>query len=164
MPRVIEFIEHIDEIYYDTHTINLGSHISFFGNENIGDRHLTNLIIANQLNDKAIIFSLGVRLMGLTRDQEDPLLDHLLVSIEAGPRLHGPFPGNLLSTFRYINEEDEKNPVQTPGAFLPGFVLLRPLVVPSRTQFKMIISASEKLPAPVDVRAMAFSIKKRSCL
>lgn len=162
MPRVTGVKERYDKIYYDTHNIEAGQKISFFKDVDLYRcLHNTDVVIAGQFLDATVIFSFGVRLMGLTRDQEDVLLDDLMVQPVIRDKVFGPFPGSVLSTLRYVNEDDEADPVKDPVFFLPGYVLLRPLLVSSRQTFRMDISASGNFPASLLVRAMVFTMHTR---
>ena len=127
------------------------------------------------------IAGFGLRVLDTTQEQEQPLLDHLELWCRLG-RMgshgeHGPFPGTILSTFRTIVEpllitgeyaqtvraagRPAANHQQMAWATMPGYVLLRPIIVPVRMLAKLVITADKQLPRPCAVRALVFGLRTK---
>jgi hypothetical protein len=147
------------------------SRIDFFHSPFIGDFRRTNLDYPGLLGRRenaTIIFSLGLRIMGLSRDEEDRLLDRFIVEPTVGDKPMGRYPGNVLSTLRYINEDrpdredpkDEKG-YKSVGGFLPGYILLKPWVIPVCQSFRVTVSLSTTLERSYDVRVLVFTLMTR---
>ena len=165
MPRFYGVRERRDKCFYDTHIMEPGQELRFMGYPDcqVGEYHRTNMEVVGQLasDQTAIIFAIGLRLIGLSRDEEDLLLDHFMVTPSIGYHSYGPYPGNVCSTLRYVNEEDAADPIDKPRAYLPGYVLLRPLIIPARQNFALWISAAKTLPQTVNARGMVFTLQSR---
>ena len=163
MPRLHGCVERRDKCYYDTHTMEPGQELRFMRDCKIGEYHHTNMEVRGQLvSDQTVfIFAVGLRLIGLSRDEEDLLLDHFIVTPCIGDHPFGPYPGSVCSTLRYVNEEDAADPIDEPKAYLPGYVLLRPLCIPVRQNFALVINAAKTLPRTVTARGMLFTLQQR---
>jgi len=155
MPRVIGMREIVDRVIYDTHRIEPGQSIFFFGAAEVGDRHRTNMLCRGMLpgGQTATVCALGLRILGATRDEEDALLDHFTMGFALMDRMHGNYPGSVLSTLRNLSEV-EVDLDNHPGLFLPGYVLQRPIVIPTRAAFYVEVCAATSLPGAVHVRAI----------
>jgi hypothetical protein len=137
-----------------------GQEIRFLDtSSSIGKYHRTNMQLRGQLasNQTMTVCAVGLRLIGLSRNEEDPLLDHFMVTVSIGDHPYGPYPGNVCSTLRHVTAD----PIDEPHAYLPGYVLLRPLVIPIRMNFALVISAAKTLPRAVNVRGMLFTLNTR---
>lgn len=169
MPKVAgyKYRERLDLTLFDTHVMVPGQELSFFASENsLGDPHRTNMEQARVLvADKTFfVMSIGLRILGTTRDEEDALLDFFVVEAVIGETEYGGRPGSVCSTMRYVDEDDEHDPLQSDQrlVFLPGYVLQRPLVIPVRMNFLLRVLASKDLPTTRPrVRGIMFGLLSR---
>jgi hypothetical protein len=106
------------------------------------------------------LLALGLRLLNLTREQEDGLLDHFIVTPILGDRPYGERPGSLLSTMRHTLEDETVDP---DNALLttPGYILLMPIIVPVRMQFWVDVEVKAPLPRTVSARVLTFGCSVR---
>lgn len=178
MPRIAGVQERYDKVHYDTHLMEAGQKIDFMGGPlSIQDpeiEHRTSLQIAGQLNRDLtyVILSIGLRMFGTTRDEEDRLLDYFTVTPRIGDRPYGPYPGSVCSTMRFLAEEEptipeDLNPKETIidcttcRSYSPGYIFLKPMILPVRQCFALEISASPHLPEATVVRGMVFGLNTR---
>lgn len=92
--------EHLDHHLYDTVMVEEASSYRLFGGEGRGDRWLTNMREPYQLQDPFSVLGLGLRLLGLTRDEEDSLLDFFRVELWINDLPRCDVSGRLLSLQR----------------------------------------------------------------
>lgn len=157
MPRLHGVLERNDHVLFDTHRMEPGQVIRAFGADcPLGDGSRTNMRLPGYMaaDQTLTILAIGLRIVGTTRDQEDPLLDHFRARLLLNGREYGPWPGSLLSTLRYANEEDqihinalgdgedEVSPERIRRFFIPGHVLQRPIAVPTRMRFELEVAAA----------------------
>ena len=151
-----------DRCFYDTHKMEPGQQVDFLGADcNIGECHRTNMEGRYVSKHRpTIIHAFGLRILGLSRDEEDPLLDHFFVAPTLGDTPYGGlWPGILCSTLRHASEEHADDPPDDPTAYLPGKRLSLPITVALRQSFSLYVTAAKTLPRAVDVRAMAFALE-----
>lgn len=177
--------ERREVVLYDTHKVWPGQRTCYFGNTNVGDRTKTNMQIGNCLaSDRTFtIMAIGVRLLGKTRAQEDLLLDYLHSELVIGDK---PYEDNLGSRYSMLRRADsqksleqleeetqtkfdlttdwveanDKNKDNLP-AFLVGYSLATPLVIPIRQSFSFAIHPGKETPEVLDVRVHLFGLQTR---
>lgn len=178
MPRLKDVIERRDKCHYDTHLMEAGQSIRFLSKLDTGLEsrlgHRNTLQVAGQLTTDLtyVILSIGLRLFGKTQDEEDALLDYFTVTPTLGDHPFGPYPGNVCSTLRFLEEKEPLPPEElepkntiidcnTCRSYSPGYILLKPLVLPVRQSFNLHVSASPLLPEATVVRGMVFGLASR---
>lgn len=177
MPRLSGLQERLDRVYFDTHLVGPNMRKRYFGADCSLDPAVTNIAYQRGVLHPELptfVFAIGLRLFGKTRDEEDRLLDQFQAELWIGDKPYGAIPGHLLSTFRYVNEEDEiamndlaRAEARECGAcdmrmaFLPGYVLQRPITIPVRQYMNLTVTADPALKAPLVVRAMLFTLLVR---
>ncbi|KKK77994.1 hypothetical protein LCGC14_2848010 [marine sediment metagenome] len=174
MPRIHSSREIRDCVYYDTHKMEPGQHLLFFDtNESIGDLNRCNLHTPGVLvlDQTVFLFSVGLRILGTTRDEEDPLLDQFIVIPTLRNKPQNELPGNVCSTLRYVNKDQAADPVDDPIAFTPGYMFKTQIIVPVRQHFSLHIYRAKRdaivSPAPagafgaLTVRAKLFTVVRR---
>jgi len=106
------------------------------------------------------IFALGLHVQKLDEHTELPVLEDLFARVKVGQHEYGEVPGHLCSTFRYVNEKDEVDPVENPFPYTPGYVFNTPIPIRKREPFSVIVRA-EVLPMPVrPLQVMLFTVQK----
>lgn len=154
MPRIIGVRERIDEVAVINRVVEPGQ---------TTDNDIT------RYDDAAYaVAGIGLRLLGKSREQEDRLLDHLSVRFRIADRPYGGWPGTILSTRRQVYEAVEYEPpkksvpdrlVRAARATMPGYILLRPIVVAVRMPFRVYIDADERLGQTVEARCVLFGLR-----
>lgn len=180
MPTLRGIRERFDNPIYDTELVEPGQNKRFFHRvHNRGDITRTNMQYPGQFpgDSTYIIGGIGLRLVGKSQEEEDLLLDHLFATVILGDKPYGPYPGNLCSTSRLLleSEEDaerhsrnaEKLGIERgtgfdrPMRLIPGYCLLRPLVIPVRQAYCVEVAAAEELPEAVTVRVILLGLRTR---
>ena len=170
MPRIKDYRKTRELVFYDTASMEPGQEREFMGfdaRDRVGNKRLTNLLspqLPSLKDEKTIIFAIGLRIMGTSRDEEDRLLDYFLIEPSIADRPYGPYPGSVCSTLRYVNEDAEADPTKEPMAFVPGYVLKEPLIIPALNVCWVRVLAAETLPKTCEVRVMLFTMHDRSRL
>jgi len=158
----------MDKIIFDTHQIEPGQTIKFLREDYTIKKgeHFTNMQISGMFSQDQTyrICGVALRLLNHTCFEEEPLLDHFMIKLYLGDKPYGPYPGNVCSTFRTIYDyelKDDKPVMHASHLTLPGYVLLRPMIVPVRMGFHLEVSASPQLPKAVVARAKLFGLFTR---
>jgi hypothetical protein len=128
------------------------------------DVHVSNNTAPGLIYDGTlVVMSLGLRLLGLTCDQEDVLLDHFVFDLIVGDKSQGPWPGTVCSTLRALREDAPTLPIPKEEAHLysPGYILKTPIIIPVKMGAGVLVEVSEKLPRPVSLRALLFTLHAR---
>lgn len=181
--ELYRYQERYDSVVYDTETVEGGKHYRFFGSPAIGLTHVTNMRFAGFFghNKTFIIGSIGARLLGTTKDEEDVLLDHIAMRIVLGDKPYPIVMGPVASMLRelYAKEDAEElervvdMPPETderyrltdklyPAHFgYMGAHLSRPIMIPTRLGFCVEVDVSQSLPRPVDLRVHLFGLETR---
>jgi hypothetical protein len=180
MPTLRGIRERFDSPIYDTHALEAGQEKRFFDNHrNLGDKSRTNMQVPGSFphDGTYIIGAIGLRVVGKSQEEEDLLLDHLFATIVIGDKPYGPYPGNVCSTTRTLLESEKdaarreratesrslakKEGTEPPAWLVPGYCLLRPLVIPVRQRYSVEVLAAKELPEAVLVRACIFGLRSR---
>ena len=180
MPRLQGVSERRDLIAYGTKHVEPGATETLINpwakDAEKHSIHQDNAYQFSHLDSTLVVQALGLRLVGLAPEVEDRWLDELIFHFIVGDHPQAGVPGNLCSTFRYVNEETEITPGQILAdekrdcgvcdarfKFLPGYVLQRPFMVPVRQNFSVRVEASERFapPAGTPVRAFLFTLQTR---
>jgi hypothetical protein len=165
---------------YDTERVEAGQEKRFFhDHRNLGDKSRTNMQYPGQFGGTStyIIGAIGLRIVGKSREEEDLLLDHLFATVIIGDKPYGPYPGSVCSTTRTLLESEEdaerreratesrsldkRKGLEPPAWLVPGYCLLRPLVVPVRQNYRVEVLAAKEMPEAVIVRACLFGLRGR---
>lgn len=120
--------ETVPHVFFDTHRLEPGQ-----------------VITALSTTMSVRVRSLGLRLVGTTRDEEQRLLDHFLLTIEIGNRRYGPFPGGLCGTLLDATHR--------------GYVITPMLTVVPFERCHVKIEALPTLPCAVVARVMLFTLR-----
>jgi hypothetical protein len=167
MARVKGIRERREKSWYDTHVLEAGQTLAFFGKDAVvGDLFRTNMHAVGNLPPSYgyIILGIGARLIGKSRDQEDLLLDHLHFTIVVGDRPIFDAIGPHLSMLRHYYTEEEmlrmKAYLDAEGtrAIRPCYILARPIVIPTGQNFCVRVQAAPTLPEAVKLRTYLFGL------
>lgn len=115
----------LDHPFYDTQEVSPNSRVGFFGNSNVGDPHLTNLQIPGELArggyglQEFAITSVGLRVLGATRTEEDQLLDFLLADVAIADHSMLQLLGTHTSMLRHACTDAELRAAETRSAIPP---------------------------------------------
>ena len=153
----------MDKIWYDTGSIEPGQHARLFDKKNIGEYHKTNIPGAGVLHYemKCSIRSIGVRLIGKSRSEEDLLLDHLHVTLSIGDHPQFDILGPHASTLRHVLSKEELDRLEIQADDAPsfermGYHLKNHIVVPIRQNMSVQVFASKQLPEAVNFRVYLY--------
>lgn len=173
-----------DKIFYDTRTVEPGQSVRFFTpdrDSGLGDRLITNMLIGGMLPAEwtHLVYAIGARVIGSSRDEEDRLLDHIRMSLSVMDRETHDIMGPHASMLRHIFSREEldrlevvsdENPnTDDDGVINPGFDCERrgyhfaiPIMIPARCGFDVLVEATRDLPRAVHMRIHLFGINERS--
>lgn len=173
MPRLAGVTERCDKVLFDTHTVESNSEVRFF--ELREDSRPTTKKSFSIFDQSYVLISIGLRVLDAI--EETPILDRLIVTPIIGDKPYGPYPGALCSIFiddktklqdfaeKELCKNDpqgrecgKKNPIGF--AIVPGYALLRPLVIPVRQSFYAEVQSGE-LPRAIELQVMFFGLLVR---
>lgn len=182
-PRLAGIRERFDTPLYDTHQLAPGQSLRFFELCDTGDLSQTNMEHMGYLpgEHSYTIGAVGLRIMCTAREIEDRLLDLFTVRLTVGRRVFLTAPGNLLSTFRLLHQDDEeyfeqlvrhetasseelellKRKPRDAWYYFPGYVLARPVIIPVKQRFDLEVTAAAELAEPLRVRGFLFGLTNR---
>jgi len=162
MPRLQGVREQFDTPLYATAKLRAGEVTSFFDCRGSLGEDQTN-VYKPWIRPRFayVVLGLGLRLVGVAPGLEDMLLDHLSLTMELCDKKYGPWPGNLLSTFRHAMADEDVDPMDAPTKCLPGYILAIPLVLPSERSVSVSVKASEDFGGSALGRVFLFGVKRR---
>ena len=148
-----------DKVWFDTAWLSPGKESRFLTmGDRIGQLDLTNMVIVGQFSGKGSdIRSIGVRLPGRSKAEEDALLDHMLVYFSINDKRCWESPAAVCSTKEYRGLDDIE---PAPEKALPGYVFEKTLHVPERAYVHAEIYATRKLPIATEAQVLFFCRQK----
>lgn len=108
MPNIHEIREKRDKSFYDTADIGPGQAMSLFANKTLEDIFKTNMERDGFVPGTSyLVWGIGIRLIGKTREQEDLLLDHIRLVFKINDRHMYDMVGPQASILRHAFTSEE---------------------------------------------------------
>ena len=128
-----------------------------------------------------LIGSMGARILGRTKDEEDVMLDYISMELIIGDKAGTPIIGPSVSMLRSLGEEEMHGAIggilNSPPDTGPGYSLKEskfpapigymghrfspPVDIPIRQTFQVDVEVSQSLLVPVELRIYLFGLQTK---